>query len=664
MALWTPASITTAAWFDASDASTITSSGGAVSQWNDKSGNGRNATQGTGSEQPALVSAAQNGLDVLRFDGADDWFAFDFDWSAGSNHTAIMMLKTTPANSNIYGTRGTGGSYNQRVHVGFNSSTQYRMNFWYHDWYGTIGAFNSGAWNTLAYRWEVGVSRSIFANGTAEGSTTSADALGVPNGGGAIGHPIYGSRPALNGDIGEIVFFPDAVSTADRQKTEGYLAWKWGTEGSLPAAHPYKSAAPTQIGITSITPATGPGATPTSVTIAGTDFDVSTPTVTIDGEPCTSVSVASAISLTCNTPLSFTAGAKDVVATNSTGTATLAGGFTYAAPLQDRQQVGSVFQDWRRAEAVEGLGSVFTEWRRSETVDTIGSVFQDWRRSETVDSIGSVMAVPALPSTVLWTPADITTAAWFDASDASTITESGGAVSQWNDKSGQDEHFVQATASKKPTTGSRTLNSLNVLDMDGGDDMLASAFVLTNLHSIFAVASADSNGYRRILNGFVDEYYYFGTEQSTKNYATFYGAGSSWYDTDDNVPNSSIASAQVMGVTSDGSNATPYFNGVAMSTKSSNMGGSAPAGLQLGAKDGLIHPWDGVIAEIVIMTSVASTADRQKIEGYLAWRWGLQASLPAGHPYEGGAPRGTDPNPTKHYFEGPLTTPAPKITWF
>jgi hypothetical protein len=33
-------------------------------------------------------------------------------------------------------------------------------------------------------------------------------------------------------------------STADRQKSEGYLAWKWGLTGNLSSSHPYKFAAP------------------------------------------------------------------------------------------------------------------------------------------------------------------------------------------------------------------------------------------------------------------------------------------------------------------------------------------------------------------------------------------------------------------------------------
>lgn len=54
-------------------------------------------------------------------------------------------------------------------------------------------------------------------------------------------------------------------------------------------------------------------------------------------------------------------------------------------------------------------------------------------------------------------------ALWLDASDLSTITESGGAVSQWDDKSGNANHATQGTGAAQLTTGASTLNSLNVL---------------------------------------------------------------------------------------------------------------------------------------------------------------------------------------------------------
>ena len=320
--------------------------------------------------------------------------------------TAKFMSSATPAGANwqdVYIVAkwtgaGTFSTYNGLFTGSNTSGTDGGIGWIAHS--GSVNAYTATKW------WD-----NLYLNGT---SSTGASVLPtmasdfvvdfsanspISVTGMMVGRDRTYSGRGWEGLIGEVIAFNSKLSTADRQKTEGYLAWKWGTEGSLPAAHPYKSAAPTQIGITSVTPSTGPGATTTSVTLAGTDFDVSTPTITIGGEPCTSVSVASAISLTCNTPLSFTAGAKDVVATNSTGTFTLAGGFTYAAPLLDRQQVGSVFQDWRRAESVDAIGSVFTDHRRSESVDSIGSTFTDERNAETVDAIGSVMGVPEIPAT-------------------------------------------------------------------------------------------------------------------------------------------------------------------------------------------------------------------------------------------------------------------------
>ncbi|MFM6311372.1 MAG: hypothetical protein ACKPGB_24525 [Dolichospermum sp.] len=45
---WTPKQIPTVMWFDAADSSKITT----VSQWNDKSGNGRHLSQTTAENQP------------------------------------------------------------------------------------------------------------------------------------------------------------------------------------------------------------------------------------------------------------------------------------------------------------------------------------------------------------------------------------------------------------------------------------------------------------------------------------------------------------------------------------------------------------------------------------------------------------------------------------
>lgn len=91
-------------------------------------------------------------------------------------------------------------------------------------------------------------------------------------------------------------------------------------------------------------------------------------------------------------------------------------------------------------------------------------------------------------STPTWTPADITTEAWYDASDASTITSASGLVSQWDDKSGNDFHVSQPTGSLQPQTGVTTLAGKNTICFDGNDDYIFRASGFTNkIYSLFAV---------------------------------------------------------------------------------------------------------------------------------------------------------------------------------
>ena len=56
------------AWHDASDSTTITSSGGLVTSWTDKSGNGNTLTA-AGAERPTTDSRTIGGLNALEFDG-------------------------------------------------------------------------------------------------------------------------------------------------------------------------------------------------------------------------------------------------------------------------------------------------------------------------------------------------------------------------------------------------------------------------------------------------------------------------------------------------------------------------------------------------------------------------------------------------------------------
>ena len=104
-----------------------------------------------------------------------------------------------------------------------------------------------------------------------------------------------------------------------------------------------------------------------------------------------------------------------------------------------------------------------------------------------------------------WTPAQISTALWLDAADAPTITLNATTVSQWNDKSGNSRNVSQANSSQQPLYTLGGLNSLNIADFDGANDVLnglpMSNFVTNNSYSAFVVglartiATNDGNGY-------------------------------------------------------------------------------------------------------------------------------------------------------------------------
>ena len=79
---------------------------------------------------------------------------------------------------------------------------------------------------------------------------------------------------------------------------------------------------------------------------------------------------------------------------------------------------------------------------------------------------------------------------WWDCSDTATISDTGGLVDQINDKIGSDH--LTATLGDRPTTNSRTLNSLNVLDFDSSNMLNKTAFAPASTFAFYGVWIIDS----------------------------------------------------------------------------------------------------------------------------------------------------------------------------
>jgi hypothetical protein len=263
---WSPLELAPGLWLDAADISSLTLNGSAASQWSDKSGNNRHATQGNSANQPLQTPAGLNGMSVITFDGSNDFFSVDLDFLAGTSHTAFIVTRATGF-SNIYGAANSSQG-SSSLHVGFNGNN-YRMNFWSNDFAPSRSAnFVAGSANIVNYVWNQGVGKQIFANGKSEGSNTNAGTIGTMSGGGRIGHTTTGTHTGFGGDIAEIIIIPSTIAVADREKIEGYLAHKWGLAGNLAADHPYKAESPS--GATAVATlagsATNPGNDPLTTT--------------------------------------------------------------------------------------------------------------------------------------------------------------------------------------------------------------------------------------------------------------------------------------------------------------------------------------------------------------------------------------------------------------
>ena len=246
----------------------------------------------------------------------------------------------------------------------------------------------------------------------------------------------------------------------------------------------------------------------------------------------------------------------------------------------------------------------------------------------------------------IWSPADLNPIAWYDATDTATITAPvSGSVSQWKSKAGTS-HMLQATPTKQPKTGTNQINGLNSIAFDGVDDALKTASnpfgaSISNamMMGVFNIGTIDT-GTLFSLTG-------TGTDANRWQSHAPYSNGNLYFDCGGiNTPNRisaptgwSASQNKMLGyycsttdsvqqVWVDGTNFVSDASGHTVNTNS---------GIALG-HEGAAGYDNCTMGEVVILNGTVSTLNRQKLEGHLAHKWGLQASLPADHPYKNQSP--------------------------
>ena len=236
---WKPSNITDAIWLDAKD-STITTSGGDVSEWQDSAGGSIHATQTDSTIQPSHNDTEKR----IEFDGTEVLtLSSDISFTECSIFIVAEGLGT---NSREHITRK--GTSTWTFIIRYQSGSDLRM----------LSMDTNGNSNDIL-RSGVGTAKSIISfvadntglttrlNGGDEQTDTTAtgdlkDVAKLP----AIGAEDEEGdvSDGLNGRIWQYIFIPHSISDADARRVEGFLAHEEGLASSLPDVHPYKDSPP------------------------------------------------------------------------------------------------------------------------------------------------------------------------------------------------------------------------------------------------------------------------------------------------------------------------------------------------------------------------------------------------------------------------------------
>lgn len=211
-------------WGDA-----IRTSAGGVASWTDFSGNGYNAVQATGANQPVCTASIINGKNALFFDGINDNLALPaglLTALSSSNVTMFTVAQTTASGTPQQRFVGITDGSNARLHTeltGTAATAGYNCSG------AAANAISIGGVTTTNFNiytgFRSGTTLSIqINNGTAQTNTNGANiAWTVGNIGSAADNTVY-----FKGYIPEILIFNRALTAAEIIQINQYLSRKWG----------------------------------------------------------------------------------------------------------------------------------------------------------------------------------------------------------------------------------------------------------------------------------------------------------------------------------------------------------------------------------------------------------------------------------------------------
>lgn len=236
-----------ALWLDASDTSTITTSGLNVTQWNDKSGNGRNFVQTVDANRPNINTGINSKNTILFTQASLDRLVLGSGLIDCVVSTIFILYKPATDTSYYFLGYDTGaGNYRISVSAASTLNIAYTgitaLNFTL-----TNVSDNNSHFIMVKLR---GNNNFFYASfdGNDEISSSPLNLIKANYPFNTLcaiyNTPAPTAATCFNGDIAEVIIYTTELSVSNKQKIEGYLAWKWGLTANLPAIHPYKNSAP------------------------------------------------------------------------------------------------------------------------------------------------------------------------------------------------------------------------------------------------------------------------------------------------------------------------------------------------------------------------------------------------------------------------------------
>lgn len=248
---WTPLQIPSCGlWLDGLDATTMTFSGSNITQWSDKSGLGKHATQATPSNGPTYVN--DGGYPSVRFTRTESQvlagpgtftsvrygvFVVYRGASVADGQTVFFDYKRQSPTAGA-------SAFSHYLVAGLRTSRNVYVEI--------PATFKDAAYTsftTSRVLWghvdspENPFSNNFYLTGTVLGQTNY-------NGGASniatdeFGYTLSRGGSHFDGFICEVLVYLTEPTTEQRQQIEGYLAARWGIQADLPSNHPYKTSSP------------------------------------------------------------------------------------------------------------------------------------------------------------------------------------------------------------------------------------------------------------------------------------------------------------------------------------------------------------------------------------------------------------------------------------